>query len=72
MEDSDEIDAINQNIIKSMSRKLKDELNIKENDLLLLSDNIIVNESTIKYAIKMQKKIFVFLADLNLLKTVVW
>ena len=46
-----------------MSRKLKNELNIKENDLLLLSDNIIVNESTIK---------ILFLADLNLLKTVVW
>ena len=43
IKDLDEINEINLNIIKSMSRKLKEESNIKENDLLLLSDDITVN-----------------------------
>ena len=40
-----------------MSRKLKDELNIKLDDLLLLSDNIIVNDINIKTDYKNSKKI---------------
>ena len=36
------------NIIKSMSRKIKDKLNIKENDLLLLMGIILVNKTNIK------------------------
>ena len=48
----DEIDEINMNIIKSMSRKIKDEINIKEDDLLLLTDNIIVNKNNIKIRYK--------------------
>ena len=59
------------NIIKSMSRKLKEESNIKENDLLLLSDNITVNNN-IRIRYKNAKKILLFLVDLNLLKTIIW
>ena len=33
------------NIIKSTSRKIKDEMNIKEDDLLFLTDNIIDNNN---------------------------
>ncbi len=41
-----------------MSRKLKDELNIKLDDLLLLSDNIIVNDINIKTLLKIPNTIF--------------
>ncbi len=41
-----------------MSRKLKDELNIKLDDLQLLSDNIIVNDINIKTGYKNSKKNF--------------
>ena len=58
LEDLDEINEINLNIIKSMSRKLKEESNIKENDLLLLSDNITVNNN-IRIRYKNAKKNFV-------------
>ena len=66
----DEIDEINMNIIKSMSRKIKDEINIKEDDLLLLTDNIIVNKNNIKIRY-MVKIIMLFLVDLNHSKTIV-
>lgn len=42
-----------------MSRKLKEESNIKENDLLLLSDNITVNNNNIRIRYKNAKKNFV-------------
>ena len=58
IKDLDEINEINLNIIKSMSRKLKEESNIKENDLLLLSDNITVNNN-IRIRYKNAKKNFV-------------
>ena len=71
LEDLDEINEINLNIIKSMSRKLKEESNIKENDLLLLSDNITVNNNNIRIRYK-NAKILLFLVNLNLLKTIIW
>ena len=55
----DEIDEINMNIIKNMSRKIKDEINIKEDDLLLLTDNIIVNYNNIKIRYKNGKNNYV-------------
>jgi hypothetical protein len=59
LDDLDEIDEINMNIIKSMSRKIKDEINIKEDDLLLLTDNIIVNKNNIKIRYKNGKNNYV-------------
>ena len=55
LEDKEEIDEINLNIIKSMARELKNELNVKEDDLLLLIDNIVVNKNTIKQKGKHRK-----------------
>ena len=57
LDDLDEIEEINLNIIKSMSRKLKDELNVQKDDFLLLFDNIKVNKNTIQTRYKNLKKI---------------
>ena len=58
IEDQDEINEINMNIIKSISRKIKDEPNISKYDLLLLCDNIKVNKDTIVLDKKHSKKIY--------------
>ena len=47
------------NIIKSMSRKIKDEINIKDDYLLLLTDNIIVNNQHINIRYKNAKNNYI-------------
>ena len=59
-EDPELINEINLNIIKSMSRKLKSEPNITENDPLLLIDNIkLSNNNNINIRNKKAKKNFI-------------
>ena len=71
LEDQEEIDQINLNIIKSMSRKIKDELNIKKFDVLLLSDNKTINNNNIQLNIKMENIFILFLVDLSLIKIII-
>ena len=60
IEDVEEINEVNFNIIKNMSRKIKDEPNLSKYDLLLLSSNIIVNNNTISLDKKKAKKKFYY------------
>ena len=71
IENEKEINEINLNIIKSMSRKIKAEPNILKDDVLLLIDNIKVNKNVICLNKKKVKKIILFLVVLCLIKTVI-
>ena len=53
------MEEINLNIIKSMSRKFKDEINTRKDDVLLLCDNITVTKNIIKTRYKNLKKNFI-------------
>ena len=56
IDNEEEINEINLNIIKSMSRKIKAEPNISKDDVLLLIDNIKVNKNVICLNKKKLKK----------------
>ena len=56
-DDEEEINEINRNIIKSMSRKIKIEPNICKDDYLLLINNIKVEKDIIKELFKNKKKL---------------
>ena len=56
IEDVEEINEVNFNIIKNMSRKIKEEPNLSKYDLLLLSSDIKVNNNTISLDKKKAKK----------------
>lgn len=55
LDDEEEINEINRNIIKSMSRKIKNEPNICKDDYLLLINNIKVEKDIIKELFKKKK-----------------
>ena len=55
LDDEEEINEINRNIIKSMSRKIKIEPNICKDDYLLLINNIKAEKDIIKELFKKKK-----------------
>ena len=63
-DDSEIINEVNLNIIKSMSRKLDKYNKMDEYQKLLLTDNIKLKDDVISISKKNQKIIFVFHVDL--------